>query len=82
MYVLCLYTVHVTNSVNKKHHYYFKFYMLLPVWNENMLHLYIFKKKDLQQNLLAYIQCFFSDMQNVISLGCCQHPFVGLLESM
>lgn len=40
------------------------------------------RKKDLQWNLLAYIQCFFSDTQNVISLGCCQHPFVGLLESI
>lgn len=50
-----------------------------------MLHVFIYlfcKKKDLQWKLLAYIQCFFSDMQNVISLGCCQRPLVGLLESM
>lgn len=46
-------------------------------------YIYIFlRKKELQQNLLAYIQCFFSDTQNVISQGWCQHPFVGLLESM
>lgn len=45
------------------------------------IYLFVCLRKTTFSDTFWLIQCFFSDMQNVISLSCCQHPLVGLLES-
>lgn len=77
----------MTNSLNKKQHiisdsiYHYQFGMK-TCYIYIYIYIFIFKKKRPSVKpfglylmlLFRYAKCY--------SLGCCQHPFVGLLESM